>query len=137
METQNLITQQKRVIGDLLYKEEVYSINGAALEVHNNLGNGFLEPVYQEAFEIELATRQVPFLSQCEISIHYKEYQLQKKYRADLVAFERIIIELKAAENLTSIDESQIINYLKATRYRLGLLINFGASKLEWKRLIY
>ncbi len=137
MEAQNLMVQQKRIVGDLLYKEEVFLIIGAALEVHNSLGSGFLEPVYQEAFEIELATRKIPFQSQCEVAIRYKEFQLHKNYRADLVAYEKIIVELKASDHLSSIDESQIINYLKATKYRLGLLINFGATKLEWKRLVY
>jgi len=137
MELQKQVLKQKQIIDDLLFKEEVFSIIGAAFEVHNNLGNGFLEPVYQEAFEIELSARQNPFESQSEISILYKEQLLQKKYRADLIAFDKILIELKATDHLIPVDESQIINYLKSTKYRLGALINFGSSKLEWKRLIY
>lgn len=136
MSSQIQLKQNERFVNELLYKEEVYSIIGAAIEVHKNLGSGFLEPVYQEAFEIELKSREIFFQSQCEIAIHYKDFILQKNYRADLVAFEKIIVELKATDHITPVDESQIINYLKATKFRLGLLINFGSVKMEWKRLV-
>ena len=128
MEEITQIGQEKNIISDLLYKNEVFSIIGAALEVHNNLGNGFLEPVYQEAFEIELKSKNIPFQSQCDISIHYKGSLLQKTYRADLVAYGKIIIELKTNNHLSSIDEAQVINYLKATKYRFRSTYKFSGS---------
>ena len=123
---------------ELLFKDEVYSLIGAAMEVYNELGAGFLEPVYQEAFEIELVTRNIPIVLQKELKIRYKEHLLKKTYVADLVAYGKIVIEIKALERLSSREESQLINYLKATDMRLGLLINFGAkNSLEWKRMVY
>ena len=122
---------------DLLYKDEVFAIAGAAIEVHKELGPGFLEAVYQEAMEIELADRNIPFVAQKPLKIRYKGKALKKDYCADIICYDKIIVELKAMERLTSHEESQILNYLKATGYRLGLLINFGSSqKLEWKRYI-
>ena len=122
---------------ELLYKDEVYAIVGAAIEVHRSLGPGFLEAVYQEAFEFELAHRGVPFESQKQLHIRYKTHKLNKEYVADLVCYDKIIIELKALDALGGNEIAQPINYLKATQFRLGLLINFGSSaKLEWKRLI-
>ncbi len=120
---------------ELIFKDEVFKIIGCAIDVQNELGIGFLEAVYQEALEIELKKQHVPFESQKRIKIIYKEQILQNEYIADLVCFSNIIIELKAEEKLTSIDKSQLPNYLKATGLPLGLLINFGAkNKLEWKR---
>ena len=122
---------------ELLYKEEVFSIVGAAIEVHRDLGSGFLEAVYQEALEIELQSRSIPFESQKRLHVAYKGRQLQKEYIADFIAYDKIIVELKALERLSGSEESQIINYLKATGMRVGVLINFGADgKLEWKRFI-
>jgi GxxExxY protein len=129
-------TNEKHILPDLLYKEEVYAIIGAAFETHKTLGVGFLEPVYQEAFESELKNREIPFISQPELQIHYKDTILTKKYRADLVVYNKIIIEIKAIDTLTNIEDAQILNYLKATQLHLGLLINFGKSKLEWKRRV-
>jgi len=124
-------------LAELLLKEEVYQILGAAMEVYYQLGCGFLEPVYQEAFEIELARRGIPFEPQCELTAYYKGKALSKKYQADVVCFDQIIAELKALDRLSGIDESQIINYLKVTRKRVGLLLNFGSrGKLEWKRYV-
>jgi GxxExxY protein len=124
-------------VPELLYKDEVYAIVGAAMEVYNTLGPGFLEAVYQEAFEIELTERDIPFESQQELLILYKGRQLRKTYLADIVAFGKIIVELKALDCLTSREEAQLLNYLKATGLELGVLINFGAAgKLEWKRMI-
>lgn len=119
----------------LLLREEVYAIVGAAMEVHTQLGSGFLEAVYQEALEMELADRAIPFAHQQELHIQYKGRQLAKKYVADLVCYNSVIVELKAQVCLTSRDEVQILNYLTATRLRVGVLINFGSvGKLEWKR---
>jgi GxxExxY protein len=122
---------------DLLYKEEVYTIVGTAMEVYNQLGPGFLESVYQEAFAIEMRTRKIPFQAQHAVQIAYKEYLLQQYYIPDFIAYDKIIIEIKAIRQLTSVEEAQIINYLKATRMALGVLINFGHPyKLDWTRKI-
>lgn len=121
---------------DLIYKDEVYAIVGAAMEVHKTLGCGFLEAVYQEAFEIELATRQIPFQAQKELIIYYKDHTLNKTYIADIVAFDKIVIEIKALTRLSGLEEAQLLNYLRATGFQVGLLINFGAQSLEWKRMV-
>ena len=124
-------------MAELLCKQEVYAIVGAAMEVYNELGPGFLEPVYQEALEIELAASRIPFDAQKELRIIYKGRELKKTYQADAIAFGKVIVELKALDQLTSREESHVLNYLKATGLEVGLLINFGAEgKLEWKRLV-
>ncbi len=123
---------------ELLFKDEVFQIIGAAIEVHKQLGCGFLEPVYQESLEIELGLRGVPFASQIRLEIFYKEFALKKEYVPDFLCFEQIVVEIKALTRLTSVETSQILNYLKATNLRLGLLINFGSTgRLEWKRFIH
>ncbi|MGB7200958.1 MAG: GxxExxY protein [Pyrinomonadaceae bacterium] len=122
---------------DLLYRDEVYAIIGAAVEVHKELGKGFLEPVYQEALEIEFSMRKVPFVSQERLRLFYKGVELKKEYIPDFLCFGQIIVEIKAIDRLTNIEIAQLINYLKATKLRLGLLINFGSSgRLEWKRFV-
>jgi GxxExxY protein len=122
---------------DLLYKDEVYQIIGAAIEVHRELGPGFLEAVYQEALEIELAERGIPFEAQKSLKIRYKGRQLKKEYIADLICHDKIIIELKAMDKLSSRETAQLLNYLKATGLRVGLLVNFGSEGvLEWERRI-
>ena len=126
-----------RNMAELILKEEVYSVVGAAIEVHKKLGFGFLEPVYQEAMEIELKQRQIPFDSQMPLAISYKEQQLKKAYIADLICYGQIIVELKALERLSGREEAQLLNYLKTTGFHVGLLINFGNSpRLEWKRFV-
>ena len=123
--------------GDLLYKTEVYEIIGAAMEVYNELGPGFLESVYQEALQIELNSRAIPFVAFPELLIHYKDQQLEKHFFADLLVWDKIIIELKAVKQLTTLEEAQLINELKASRCQLGLLINFcHPYKLDWMRRI-
>ncbi len=121
---------------ELIYKDEVYEIVGAAIEVHKELGSGFLEAVYQEAFEIELKARKIPFESQKKLGIFYKGELLEKEYYADVVCYDKIIAELKALDRLMPKEESQILNYLKASRLKVGVLINFGAPSLEWKRFV-
>ncbi len=122
---------------ELLCKEEVYAIVGAAMEVYNELGRGFLEAVYQEALEMELAARNIPFESQKELHISYKGRKLKKTYTADFLIVGKIIVEIKALDHLTSVDEAQLLNYLKATKLEVGVLINFGAArKLEWTRRV-
>jgi GxxExxY protein len=123
---------------ELLFKDEVYAIVGAAMEVYNELGCGFLEAVYQEAMEIELKERKIPYECQKILHITYKNIRLKKEYVADIICFDKIIVELKALSELSGKEESQIINYLRATGMKVGVLINFGASrKLEWKRFVY
>ena len=122
---------------ELLLKDEVYAIAGAAMEVHTQLGNGFLEAVYQEALELELATRAISFIPRPVLTIYYKGKKLKKEYEADLICYDQIIVELKALNRLSGTEEAQILNYLKATGLRVGLLINFGSvGKLEWKRFV-
>lgn len=120
----------------ILLKDEVYAIIGAAMEVHRYLGHGFLEPVYQEALEIELKEHGIPYVAQQEIPVFYKGRRLIKSYVADFIAYNQIIIEIKALPRLSPHEVSQIINYLKASGLELGLLINFGATSLEWKRMV-
>jgi GxxExxY protein len=129
-------TVNKLTETNLLYKEESFQIIGAALEVHKILGFGFLEPVYQEALEKEFALRNIPFASQYPLKIRYKETFLSKTYIADFVLFEKIIVEIKALDDLTNDHVSQVLNYLKATDYRLGILINFGSRSLQTKRVV-
>jgi GxxExxY protein len=122
---------------DLIFKDEVYAIMGAAMDVHRELGSGFLESVYQEALEVELARCKIPYEPQKSIRIVYKGEPLKKEFVADLVCYGKIIVELKAQDNLSEKEEAQILNYLKATGMKLGLVINFGSHpKLEWKRLV-
>ena len=118
----------------LILKDEVYQIVGAAMDVATHLGCGFLEAVYQEALEIELSERRIPFVSQKGIQISYKGCVLKKEYVADLVCYDQIIVELKAIRAITEIEEAQLLNYLKATGAAVGLLVNFGSPQLEWKR---
>ncbi len=125
-------------MAELLFKDEVYAIIGAAMDVYNTLGPGFAEPVYQEAFGIEMADRHIPIKAQQELVILYKGKSLHKTYLTDFVAYEKIVIEIKALDQLGSREEAQLLNYLKATSSLLGLLINFGAIKdLEWKRMVF
>ena len=113
-----------------------YAIIGAAMEVHSQLGCGFLEPVYQEAMAIELAIRSVPFKSQHECPINYKGHRLATYYKPDFICFDEVVVELKALGRLSSVEESQVINYLKVTGFHTGLLINFGSRSLEQRRFV-
>ena len=123
--------------GELLLKNEVYAVVGAAIEVHRHLHSHYLEAVYQEAMEIELGRRGIPFVSQAEIRIYYKDQPLRKFYIADLVCYGQILVELKVMSGLTSREQAQLLNYLHATRMRVGLLINFGTpNRLEWERFV-
>ncbi|MBW2608983.1 MAG: GxxExxY protein [Deltaproteobacteria bacterium] len=117
--------------------ERTYKIIGAAMEVHKELGCGFLEAVYQEALEREFRSQGIPLKSQPVIEIKYKGELLDKKYQPDFICFDEIIIEIKAIAALSGLEEAQLINYLKATGLKVGLLLNFGARSLEHKRLVY
>jgi GxxExxY protein len=113
-----------------------FAIIGASMEVHKELGPGFLEPVYHEALERELGTAQIPFEHEPPLPVFYKREPLRLTYRADFICFDEVIVELKALSALTSKEEAQILNYLKASRKEVGLLINFGTSSLEYKRFV-
>jgi GxxExxY protein len=115
-------------VSDLILKDEAYRIIGACFEVYNELGSGFLEPVYQECLEHEFRLRQIPFFSQPIIPITYKGVRIQKAYQADLLCFDQIIVELKAVSAFNDVFRAQIFNYLRATEMPLGLLVNFGAT---------
>ena len=116
-------------------QQEGYDFMAAAFEVYNDMGNGYTEDIYQEALELELVDRRIPFKAQVELTIHYKGKPLRKKFRPDLMAFDHLVIELKAVSALTSEHEAQLLNYLKSTGKPVGYLVNFGCrEKLEWKR---
>jgi GxxExxY protein len=117
--------------------QRTYKIIGAAIEVHKELGCGFLEAVYQEALGSEFTIQEIPFKAQPIVQIKYKGQPLNKTYQPDFTCYDEIIVEIKALNELSGIDEAQIINYLKATGLKVGLLINFGSKSLEHKRLVY
>ena len=122
---------------ELVLKDEVFAVVGAAIEVHRELGHGFLEAVYQEAMELELQSQGIPFEAQKSLQVYYKGKLLTREYSADIVCYDQIIVELKATDRLSGKDRAQILNYLKATGLRVGLLVNFGShAKLEWERLV-
>lgn len=124
-------------MAELLYKDEVYAIIGAAMDVYNQLGPGFGEAIYQEALEIEVENRKIPNNPQQDIFIFYKGQRLKNFFTPDLICYEKIVVEIKALDRLTSREESQLLNYLKATSMPVGLLINFGSENdLEWKRMV-
>ena len=122
---------------ELICKEEVYAIIGAAIDVHRELKSGFLEAVYQEAMAIELGLRSIPFSAQQPITIHYKGRPLNKFYIADSICYDRILVEIKVMERLTKKETAQLLNYMHATRSQVGLLINFGdPGRLDWERFV-
>ena len=121
---------------ELLYEEESYAIIGAAIAVHKELGNGFLEAVYQEALEKEFRIRKIPYKREVQLTIFYKNEPLNKIYIADFICFDKIIVELKALSAITSEQHAQVLNYLKASMLNLGLIMNFGKQSLEYKRII-
>ena len=122
---------------ELILKEEVYLIVGAAMDVYYQLGRGFLEPIYQEALEIELQRRKIPFEPQQWLTTYYKGQALEKKYKPDLICYGQIIAELKVCEGITNREVAQLLNYLKSTHLHVGLLLNFGSPvRLEWKRYV-
>jgi GxxExxY protein len=112
---------------ELLFKDECYAIQGAVFEVYREMGCGFLEAVYQECLEKELRRRGIPFVAQQELTLFYKGEELSQCYKPDLICYDKIIVELKALRDLNGEHRSQVLNYLKATGMRLGLLVNFGS----------
>ena len=115
------------------YQDEIYAIIGAAMEVQNELGEGFLELVYHEALNIELGLRGIPYETEKPIAITYKERPLDRTYKADLVCYGNIVVELKSVEVLKAEHTAQLLNYLKATGLPMGVLINFGEKPLRYK----
>lgn len=119
-----------------LFKAECFKIVGACMAVQNELGNAFLEPVYQEALALELTRSSIPFEREKELSIIYKGVELKSYYKADFICYDQIILELKALDALSNDHVSQLMNYLKATDLKVGLLANFGAPSLQYKRYV-
>ena len=118
-------------------QEETYRILGACFEVYNEMGCGFLEPVYQECLEAELRTQEIPFVSQPVLDLNYKGVQLQKKYQPDFSCFDSVLVEIKAVSHLTSEHRAQALNYLNASGLQVALLVNFGHfPKLEYVRIV-
>lgn len=123
-------------MSQLIYKDESYQIIGKCFEVHNNLGAGFLEIVYKDALEYEFKKSGIPFEREVEYVVNYKDIILPHKFFADFVVFDKIILEVKGVKGIADEHIAQTINYLKVSGNKLGLLVNFGELKLNYKRLI-
>ena len=123
-------------MADIVFKEESYKIIGSCLTVFNKLGSGFLESVYQEALEIQFKQDNIPFEKEKRLRIKFDKIQLDKFFKADYVCFNSIIVELKATPFIHANDIAQVLNYLRATGMRLGILVNFGENSLIYKRIL-
>jgi GxxExxY protein len=123
-------------MADIIYREESYAIIGACMRVHQGLGAGFLEAVYQEALTKEFVNLDIPFESQKKLSLYYNDEKLNKYYKADFLCFDKVVLEIKAVDYMNNNMRNQLLNYLKATKMKLGLLINFGKRSLEYKRIL-
>jgi GxxExxY protein len=121
---------------EILYKHESYLIIGACMEVHKKLGSGFLESIYSEALQLEFKKAEIPYEREKKLQVYYEDQFLNKYFRADFVCYNSIIIELKATKFLIEADRQQILNNVKATKFKLGLLINFGTPSLTYKRIV-
>jgi len=125
------------MMGQIIYKDESYKVIGACMEVYNEKGFGFHEAVYQECLELELGFQAIPFDSQKELSLEYKGHPLKQTYIPDLICFNKIVVELKTVSVLTDEHHGQVLNYLRATKMKLGILVNFGnPRKLEQIRIV-
>jgi len=123
---------------EIVFKEESYKIVGACFEVYNSMGCGFLEAVYQECLSIEFSNQAIPFKAQVPLELTYKGQVLQQKCIPDFICFDKVILEIKALKELCDQHRAQVHNYLKATGYRLGLLVNFGQHpELQYERIVY
>ncbi len=122
---------------EIIHKEESYLIMGACFEVYGSMGCGFLEPVYQECLELEFLTQEIPFRPQADLAISYKGRLLNQKYFPDFLLFDKIVLEIKAVKALADEHRAQVHNYLRATGFRLGLLVNFGHyPQVEYERIV-
>lgn len=121
---------------EILYKTESYAIIGKCMEVHKKLGSGFLESVYAEALESEFKRADIPYEREKKIPVFYDNQPLKKYFKADFVCYNAIIIELKVSKYLVDADRQQTLNNVKATKFKLGLLINFGTMSLTYKRIV-
>jgi len=121
---------------DILFKEESYKIIGACMEVHKKLGAGFLESVYSEALDLEFKKAGIPYKKEIKLPVYYEDKPLNKYFRADYVCYESIILELKATKFLIDADRQQTLNNVKATKFKLGILVNFGTQSLTYKRIV-
>ena len=126
-----------RIVENTQRDPRTFAIIGAAMEVHRELGSGFLEAVYQQSLAVEFQSRNVPAIEQCERPVMYKGQTLVAAYRADFICYEAVIVEIKAISDLTTAHSAQIINYLKATGFETGVLLNFGSPSREYKRFIH
>ena len=123
-------------MGEVIYREESFKIIGLCMEVHRELGKGHDEIIYKDALEFEFGQNQIPFSREKEYLIHYKTIILRHKYFADFVVFDKILLEAKAAETLTEAHCKQVLNYVAASKLKLGLLVNFGEDSLLYKRIV-
>ena len=123
-------------MSNLFYRDESYKIRGALFAVHRELGCGFLERVYQDALEVEFRLRNIPYEREKAIQIVYKGEPLGEPYRTDFVCYGKVIIELKSVSEILDVHRAQIINYLKATKIKLGFLVNFGEESLNIERIV-
>ena len=121
----------------LIYSEETYKLIGLCMKVHRELGCGFLEPVYQEAFEILLKSEGIPYQREKLLPIYFLGQRLKKEYYADFVCYDKIILEFKAVSSLTTVHEAQLMNYLKASKMQVGLLCNFAETSFVYRRLVF
>ena len=129
--------QTKKLVDDLIFKEETYAIIGACFQVYKDKGCGFLEPVYQECMEIELNYRKIHARPKPPLLLTYRGITLKQTYEPDFICYDKIILELKAVEELADAHRAQVLNYLNATGLELGLLVNFGHYPgLEWERIV-
>jgi GxxExxY protein len=124
-------------VSNPLYKQESYDVMGACFEVYKEMGAGFVEPIYHECLERELELRSIPFVHHPGLALAYKGQPLKISYEADFVTHSKIVLEVKAVKRLEDAHRAQLLNYLKATGFQLGLLINYGRiGGLEWERIV-
>ncbi|WP_302422951.1 GxxExxY protein [uncultured Prevotella sp.] len=123
-------------MSNLFYRDESYNIRGALFAVHNELGCGYLERVYQDALEVEFRLRNIPYEREKSIQVVYKGEPLGEPYRADFVCYGKVIVELKAVSEILGVHRAQVIHYLKATKMKLGFLVNFGEESLNIERIV-
>ena len=123
-------------MSELLYKEEVFKLVGHCMEVHRELGKGQVEVLYKDALVVELQRAQILFARERKYEVTYKGGILRRHYYADFVVWDKILFKAKAVESLTDAHVKQVLNYLAVSKLELGLLVNFGADSLEWKRVI-